>query len=482
MSTGLKNKKFHAFFWSFIEKVGLQGIQFIVSIVLARLLLPEQYGLIGMLVIFLAVAHSFLDSGFGSALIQKQDANHIDECSIFYFNIAIGFVAASVLCLAASKIAQFYNEPQLKSLTIFLSLNIIINSFGLIHVTLLKKCLDFKTQAKISVLSVIISGPVGIFLAYNGYGVWSLAVQQFCSNAVRVFLLWILCTWRPSMTFRFSALRQMFGYGSRLFASGLLDRIFHNIYSLVIGKLFSAVSLGHYTRAFSLQQMPADVLNDIVGRVAFPLFSSMQHETVLLRSEFKKIFVTLAYLTFPIFIALACVAEPLVIVLLTDKWLPCVVFLQLLSLLGLMYPLHAIHLNLLLALGRSDLFFRLEILKKILIIVAIAITWSFGIEAMIVGQLVLTVIAYFLNCYFTNKLIYYTLSEQMKDIIMPFIFSLIMGGVIVGVNLFLIDNFLFLLAIQIITGIIAYLILSYFFKPLGYKVLISVMHQHIFCK
>lgn len=482
MTDGQKNKTLHAFLWSFIEKAGLQGIQFFISIVLARLLLPEQYGLIGMLVIFLAVAQSFLDSGFGSALIQKQNADHVDECSIFYFNIVIGFLAAGILCLFAPAIAQFYNEPQLKSLTIFLSINIVINSFGLIQTTLLKKCLDFKTQAKISVLTVIISGPVGILLAYNGYGVWSLAIQQVCANAVRTFSLWIFCIWRPSLTFSFSALRQMFVYGSRLLASGLLDKIFENIYSVIIGKLFSAVSLGHYTRALSLQQLPANVLTDIVGRVTFPLFSSMQNDTERLKVEFKKTFVILAYLNFPVFVALAVLAKPLVIVLLTDKWLPCVSFLQILAVLGFMYPLHAIHLNILLALGRSDLFFRLEIIKKILIVIVIAITWSYGIKTMIVGQVVLSIIAYYLNSYFTAQFIHYSLWEQIKDLIPSVLFASIMGGVISIVTYLHITNFIFLLGSQIVIGIITYLILSYLFKPLGYQLLMSVIHQKLVCK
>jgi len=480
MSSSLNNKTLHVFFWSFIEKSGLQGIQFFVSIVLARLLLPEQYGLIGMLVIFLAVAHSFLDSGFGSALIQKQDATHIDECSIFYFNIVIGLFAAGILCLAAPAIAQFYDEPQLKSLTIFFSLNIVINSFGLIQITLLKKCLNFKTQAKISVFSVVISGPIGIFLAYSGYGVWSLAIQQFSNNVLSVILLWFFCNWRPSMIFSLFSLRKMFVYGSRVLASGLLDRIFQNVYLLVIGKLFSAVSLGYYTRALSLQQLPADVLTDIVGRVTFPLFSSMQNETERLRMGFKKIFVTLAFVTFPAFVGLFVIAENLVVVLLTDKWLPCVPFLQLLALLGLMYPLHAMHLNLLLALGRSDLFFRLEILKKFLVVIAIAITWRYGIEAMIVGQVVLAVFAYFLNSYFTNQLIRYSLLEQMKDLVCPFILAILMGCLVIIVSNFQINSIILLLAIQIFTGTATYLILSYLFKPLGYQILLSILYKKYF--
>ncbi len=477
MTDGQTNKTLHAFLWSFIEKAGLQGIQFFISIVLARLLLPEQYGLIGMLVVFLAVSQSFLDSGFGSALIQKQNANHVDECSIFYFNIVVGFIAAGILCLLAPAIARFYNEPQLKSLTMFLSLNIVVNSFGLIQATILTKQLDFKTQAKISIFTVILSGPVGIVLAYNGFGVWSLAIQQVCSNAIRTVLLWVFCVWRPSLTFSFSALRQLFAYGSRLLASGLLDRVFENIYSVIIGKLFTAASLGHYSRALSLQQLPASVLTDIVSRVTFPLFSGMQYEYDQLKNVFRKVLTSLAYINFPVFVGLAVVAKPLVVVLLTDKWLPCVPFLQLLAILGLMYPLHAIHLNMLKALGRSDLFFRLEVIKKIFIAVVIAITWRYGISAMIIGQVLLSFVAYYLNSYYTAQLIYYSFFEQIKDLISPVLLSGMMGIIVYSVNyLPFINNFI-LLGIQILAGFISYLFLSYCFKPFAYRTLMEIIYK-----
>jgi teichuronic acid exporter len=479
MSVISSNKTQHAFFWSFIEKAGLQGIQFVISIVLARLLLPEQYGLIGMLAIFLAVAQSFLDSGFGSALIQKQDVKHVDECSIFYFNIAIGLLAAGLICLVAPAIARFYHQPVLEPLSRFLSLNIVINSFSLIQVTLLTKRLDFKTQAKISIFTVFLSGPVGIALAYNGFGVWSLAIQQVCGNLARTALLWLFCSWRPSWSFSLPALRQMFAYGSRLLASGLLDRVFENIYSIVIGKLFSAVSLGHYTRALTLQQLPAASLTDIVSRVTFPLFSGMQYEASQLKEGFRKALTTLAFINFPVFVGLALVARPLVRVLLTDKWLPCVPYLQLLAVVGLMYPLHAIHLNMLKAKGRSDLFFRLEVLKKILIAAIIAVTWRFGVEAMIAGQVLLSILAYYLNSYYTAKLLDYSLGAQLKDLLPVAVLSLAMGAAVGALNFLPITDSRLLLGLQIITGAVSYACLGCCFKPAAYRLLSSIFKDKL---
>lgn len=477
----LPNNVFNAFLWSFIEKVGLQGIQFVISIVLARLLLPEQYGLIGMLAIFMGVAQSFLDSGFGSALIQKKNADYIDECSIFYFNIVVGLLATGLLYLVAPAIAQFYKEPLLEPLTRFLSLNIVINSFCLIQTSILTKRLDFKTQAKISIFTVVVSGPIGIVLAYKGYGVWSLAIQQVAGSLARSILLWIFCVWRPSLTFSFSALRGMFSFGSRLLASGLLDKVFENLYLVIIGKFFSAASLGYYSRSLSLQQLPASVLTDIVNRVTFPVFAGMQYEHDLLKVKFRRILIALAYINFPIFVGLVVCAKSLVIVLLTDKWLPCVPYLQLFAVLGAMYPLHAIHLNLLKARGRSDLFFKLEVLKKILVVVNIAITWRFGIGVMIIGQVVLTIVAYFINSYYTAKLVSYFLAEQLKDLAPIVLLSAVMGTSVGLISYYVsISSNYFMLFIQVSTGFIFYILLSWLFKPDPYRMILGLIKNKLF--
>lgn len=480
-NNGLPNNVFNAFIWSFIDKVGLQGIQFVISIVLARLLLPEQYGLIGMLAIFLGVAQSFLDSGFGSALIHKINADYVDECSIFYFNIVVGLLATGLLYLVAPAIAQFYKEPLLEPLTRFLSLNIFISSFCLIQTTILTKRLDFKTQAKISISTVVITGPIGIALAYKGYGVWSLAIQQVAGSLARSILLWVFCIWRPSLTFSFSALRGLFSYGSRLLASSLLDKIFENLYLVIIGKFFSAASLGYYSRSLSLQQLPASTLTDIVSRVTFPLFSSMQYDSEQLKKEFRKTFTALAYINLPIFVGLTLVAKPLVIVLLTDKWLPSVLYLQLLAVLGAMYPLHAIHLNLLKSKGRSDLFLKLEVLKKILVVINIVITWSHGIGAMIIGQVVITIVAYFINSYYTTILIKYSFAEQFRDLAPIALISAVMGASVGLISYYVsISSNYFMLFMQVSTGFIFYILLSWLFKPDPYRMILGLIKNKLF--
>ena len=464
MSHNLQSKTIHGLRWSLFERVGQQGILFVISIILARLLLPEEFGLIAMLTIFMAIAQSFINSGFGQALIQKQNTTHIDECSIFYFNIVVGFLAAGLLCLVAPWIAGFYNQPLLAPLTYALSLNLIINAFGLVQTTLLTKQIDFKTQLKVSVISTIISGTIGVTMAYKGFGVWSLVIQSLSSNFFRTVLLWFFYTWRPSLVFSFVSLRSMFAFGSRLLASGLLDTIFGNIYLVVIGKLFSPVSLGFYSRAKEFKQLPVSNISSIVSRVTFPVFSSVQNDKPRLKRGVRKALTMLGIVNFPMMIGLVIVAKPLVLVLLTEKWLPCVPYLQLSCVPGMLYPLHVINLNVLIAQGRSDLFFRLEILKKILVVIAISITYRWGIIAMIYGQMATSCIAYYLNAYYTGKLLNYPITEQIQDLLPSLMLSGIMGLGVYCLKYVSITNQIALLSVQIIAGVVIYSGLCYVFR------------------
>lgn len=464
MADSLKSKTLHALFWSFIESVGLQGVRFVIGIILARLLIPEQFGLLGMLMIFMAVAQVFLNSGFGAALIQKKEATQKDICSIFYFNILVGVAAAGLLCLVAPWIAAFYNQPILTPLTQALSLTIVINSFSLIQQTILTKQLNFKVQSKVSLISSVVSGIIGVILASGGYGVWSLVVQQISSTFFQTLLLWTLSAWRPSLIFSFESLREMFSFGSRLLVSGLLNRVFDNIYLLVIGKLFSATDLGFFTRAKTLGELPSLTLSDMIGRVTFPVFSTIQNDTVRLKRGLKKALTTLVLVNFPMMIGLAVIARPLVLVLLTEKWSECIPYLQLLCFLGLLYPMQMINLNLLTALGRSDLFLRLEIIKKMLIVINIAVTWRWGISAMISGMIVSSVISYYINSYYSGVLIDYSIREQLLDLLPYLIMAALMGMVIFAIGLLPFPNHWSMILVQIIIGIVIYICLCRLFR------------------
>ena len=459
MQNNIQNNTINGLFWSSFERIGHQGIQFLIAVILARLLLPEQFGLIAMLAIFMAVAQSFVDSGFGSALIQKQDATHLDECSVFYFNILVGFLVAGSLFLSAPWIAAFYQIPLLTPLVRVLSLNLIINAFGVIQTTLLTKRIDFKSQMKVSVIAAVFSGSIGVAMAYRGYGVWSLVAQSITNNFFRTILLWFFLPWRPSWIFSFVSLRSMFSFGSKLLFSGLLDTIYNNLYLVVIGKMFSATELGYYTQAEQAVRFPVGNLSSAVGRVTFPVFSSLQDDKDRLKRATRKALSSLAMVNFPLMIGMAVVAKPLVLVVLTDKWLPCVPYLQLLCVAGMLYPLHVINLNVLMAQGRSDLFFRLEIYKKGMVTAAICFTARWGIMAMIYGQIATSVIAYYMNSYYTGKLLFYPASEQIKDFIPVLFLASLMGiGVYLAKYLPLENNIALLLS-QVFIGIILYIAL-----------------------
>lgn len=464
MADSLKSRTLYALFWSFVESFGLQGVRFIIGVVLARILFPEQFGLIAILTLFIAVAQSFLDSGFGSALIQKQEVTSADTNSIFYFNIVVGVVAAGILCLVAPWIAAFYRQPILTSLTRMSSLVLVINSFALIQTTILTKKIDFKTQTKVSLVAGIGSGILAVVLAMSGFGVWSLALQQIFASLIRTVFLWLFNPWRPSLTFSFAALRQMFGFGSRVFFSGLIDQVFENIYSLVIGRLFSASDLGYFARASSIEQLPAHTLGGMVGRVVFPVFSTIQNDSVRLKRGLRKAFISLAMISFPVMIGLAAVADPLVRVLLTDKWSPSVPYLQLLCLAGILYSGHLTNLSLLKAMGRSDLFLRLEIIKKLLVVANIAITWRWGIRAMAAGIVIVSVLSYFVNCYYTNFLVGYSLREQLCDMAPYLVVSVLMGIGAYAVGLMPFPNYWVMLAVQVVFGIGTYLSLCRLFR------------------
>jgi teichuronic acid exporter len=464
MDRSLKSKTLRGLFWSFCERISQQSIQFIILIILARLLLPEQFGLIGMLTFFMAIAQSLIDSGFGSALIQKKDTTYVDECSVFYFNILLGFLVAGLLCFVAPWIADFYNQPLLIPLTRVLSLNLVVNAFGLVQTTLLTKHLDFKTQLKVSVITTIFSGTIGIVMAFNGFGVWSLVAQSFTSSLFRTILLWFFNTWRPSLLFSLRAMREMFGFSSRILASGLLYTVFRNIYLLVIGRLFSPAALGFYSQAERIQQLPTENFSAIISRVTFPVFSAIQDDSNRLKSGMRKALTTMAIVNIPMMIGLAIVARPLVLVLLTERWIHSIPYLQLLCIVGLLHPLHVINLNMLVAKGRSELLLRLEIIKKILIIVSIAATYRWGIIAMIYGQIVVTVICYYLNSYYTSKLINYPIKEQVLNLAPYLIMGMVMGIGVYSVRLLQFSSKAALLLSQVLMGIVTYGVLCFCFR------------------
>jgi len=465
----LKQKTINGMLWSISERFSLQGVQLVVSIILARLLEPSQFGLIGMLSLFMAIAQSILDSGFGSALIQKKNANNIDNCSIFYFNIFIGTLLTLLLVGLSPSIAGFYDQPILIPLTRFLSLNIIINGFGLVQSTLLSKQMNFKAQLKIHLISVIISGCVGIGLAYLGWGVWSLAIQSVLNTLIKTGLLWIFSSWKPRLLFSFNSLGSMFSFGSKMLLSGLLNTLFKNIYLAIIGKLFSATELGYYTRASSMEQTAVSATSSSLGKVMFPAMVPLQDDNTRLRKAYRKTIGVSLFFHFPLMFGLIGIADPLIRFLMTDKWAPSIPYFQLLCISGLFYPLHVLNLNILQVKGRSDLLLRLEIIKKVFTVLAILITYRWGVTGLIYGQIVSSAIAYFLNSFYSGRLVNYPMIDQIRDILPSVITAGIMGGILILINQIVSTTLILQITLLILIGLIVYALLNLMIKSIAMK-------------
>ena len=452
----LNTKTVSAVTWSVLDIAGRQVVRLCITIFLARILAPQEFGFIAMLSIFIALAASFVDCGFAAAIIQRRGLTQNEKSSVFYFNVFLAVTMAGILYICSPFIAAFYSVPLLTPLTRLLSLNLVISSFGSVHVALLTKQLDFHTQVKAGFVGTIISGIVAVVLAYRGAGVWSLAVQTIVATLVSTSLLWLLSSWRPSLVFSFSSLRPLFRFGSRLFLSGLLNTFFDRLYLVVIGKVFSPSILGYYSHAEKTKSMPANVVSSIVNRVTYPVFSHISNDKAILKRGMRKAIISITMLHFPLMFGLIVVARPLILTLFTDKWEPCVPYLQILGFGGLFLPLHIINLNALNALGRSDLFLRVELAKKVLIVVVLLITFRISVMAMIWGKVVISAIAYGLNAYYTRLLVDYPIREQIRDFAPCLVAAVVMALSAWLIKFILFASPAFCLIIQFLAGFCVY--------------------------
>ena len=325
-------------------------------ILMARILTPADYGIVGMLAIFIAVSQSLVDSGFSQALIRKQDRSEIDNSTVFYFNIAVGIVLYLLLFFCAPLIADFYNEPLLVPVTRTIGLSVVFNSLAVVQRALLTVKLDFKTQAKASFVGAVISGAIGISLAYTGFGVWAIVWQQISNLVIITILLWIFSKWKPIWVYSWKSFRELFNFGSKLLASGLLNTIFNNLYLIVIGKFFKASDLGYYTRAHQFTDFASSNITGIFQRVTYPVLSTIQNDDDRLADVYRRLLRTSAFIIFPFMTGMAAVAKPMILSFLTKEWLFSAVLIQILCFSQMWYPVHAINLNLLQVKGRSDLF------------------------------------------------------------------------------------------------------------------------------
>jgi len=417
MQESLREKSVRATAWSAIERFSLIGIQFAVQIVLARLLTPADYGIVGMLAVFLAISQTFVDCGFTSALIQNQKRTERDLATAFFFNIAVALAFYAALFFCAPFIAKFYAMPVLVPVTRVIGLSLVFSALSSVQRTLLTIRVDFKTQAKISLSAAIFSGAIGIWLAYRGNGAWALVAQTLINAGTASVLFWIFSTWRPRCFFSLTAFRPMFSFGSKLLASSLLHTIYSHLYTLFIGKFFSATSLGLYSRADQLAGVPSMIGESVLGRVTFPLLATVQDDDARLNFVYKKYLRVSTGAIMPSMLIFLAIAKPLVRVVLGEKWLPCVPLLQILLLAWMMNPIVMVNLNLLYVKGRSDLVLRLEIVKKITAVAILFATLPFGLVGLCIGRAIYSQIAVAMNTYYTGKFLKMTYWKQMREVL-----------------------------------------------------------------
>lgn len=419
----LKEKTLSGVKWSAIGRFSTQGISFVIGLILARLLSPADYGVTGMVGIFFAIAGTFIDSGFGSALIRKQDCTDVDYSTGFYFNAAVGLICCIALSLAAPFIAVFFNTPILEDIVIVLSINMFIGSLSIVQGARLTAAVDFKSQAKISLITTVFSGFVGIVMAYKGFGVWSLVWQGVFANLLRTILLLFATKWYPKWQFSKESFRYLFNFGSKILISSLLHTVYSNLTTLIIGKFYTAKDLGYYARGESMANLPSTNITSILGGVTYPILSKIQNDDTRLISVYRKyISITSLVIFFGMFL-LAALAKPLILTLLTAKWLPSVLFLQVFCFALMFDHLCQLNLNILYVKGRSDLVLRLEIIKKTISISMLVAAIPFGVLAICLSRAIYTQIAVVINTYYTGKLFGLGYFAQVRDFIKYLIYS-----------------------------------------------------------
>lgn len=473
MSESLKSKTVKGVGWSFADSLGSQGITFIVGLVLARMLTPAEYGLIGIILIFVNVFNSIVNSGFSAALIRKKDATDDDYSTVFITNMAISVVLAIALFFSAPLIADFFDQPQLDALSKAMSCIVIINALGLVQFTILTKRIDFKTHTKISLIASISSGIIGIGMAFAGYGVWSLVGQQISRQLLNTLLLWLYNKWIPKMHFSTKSFKELFGFGWKLLVSSLIDVAWRDIYQIVIGKCYSPATLGQYTNAHHFGSIFSSNLTSIIQRVSYPVLSSIQDDKDRMKQAYRRVIKVTMLVTFVFMLGLAAVAKPMILVLIGDQWLIAAMFLPIICLQMMLYPLHAINLNMLQVQGRSDLFLRLEIIKKAIAVIPLLLGIFIDIYWMLWGSVFAGMFAFYLNSYYSGKLLNYSTTDQVKDILPSFGIAVIMAIITYLVSLLPLSPFI-LLPLQIIVGAVITIVLCETIKLEEYKELKSI--------
>lgn len=460
--------------WKFLERGGTQGVQFVIQIVLARLLAPDDYGILAILTAFIALSNVFIQSGFNTALIQKKDADEADFSSVFWLSLLVATALYAVLFFSAPAISSFYKNEALTSVLRVLALTLFFGALNSVQNAMVSKTMQFKRFFFSSMGGAIGSGALGIALAYRGFGVWALVAQQLANNVLISVILWVTVKWRPRLVFSLGKVRRLFSFGWKLLCSGLLDTGYRQLYSLVIGRVFTSADLGLFSRGEQFPSVIATNLDGSIQSVMLPTLSSHNDSRDEVKRLTRRSISTSSYVLMPCMLGLAAVAKNVVLVLLTEKWLMCVPFLQLACLSYALYPIHTANLTAINAMGRSDVFLRLEVIKKIVGIMTLVVTVPFGLVAMACGRVLSGIASTFINAHPNKKILGYSYLEQWKDILPSVVAAALMAGIVFLAG-FLPVKPLFCLLVQIAAGIASYVLLSKILRVEAFTYLLQTL-------
>lgn len=464
--------------WKLLERIGAQGVQFIVAIVLARLLLPSDYGAITMITIFIALSDNLIQSGFSTSLIQKKDADELDFSSVFYITLLIALVLYLILFFSAPAIAKFYNMPVIKNVLRVLSINLFIGAINSVQNSKIAKDMKFKKLFISSLFAVVASGITGVIMAYNGFGVWALVAQQIINQLMSTIILWYISGWRPKLMFSFKRVKSLFSFGWKMMCSLAIDNLYRNLYNLVIGKVYNSETLGLYNKGEQFPKLISVNVDGAIGSVMLSAFSKEQDKKDKLKKMVRRTIVTSSLLMFPMMAGLAATAPSVVTILLTNKWSGCVIYMQLMCLIYALYSINTANLHAIKAVGKSDYYLKIEIIKKVIGILAVFLTIRHGIMCMIIVQVLVNVLYTIINMIPSKKILNYSIKEQFKDIIPSLSISLFMFAIVSLLN-FTNINIWLKLFLQIFTGVIVYIWLNKIFKIEAYKYTLKTIKEFI---
>ena len=474
----LKDKTVKGTFWSATDAFLGQGVTFIVGLVLARLLSPEEYGLIGICLIFVTILNGIVDSGFSNALIRKKEVSNDDYNTMFLTNMVISIVVYFILYFTAPFISHFFSRPELVNLLRVMGVIVILQALSITQVTILTKRIDFKTKTKASLFSSITSGVLGICMAYLGCGVWSLVGQQLSNKLLYTLILWLLNKWIPTLKINLYSFKYMWGFGWKLMISGLLNNIWNQMYQIVVGKFYSPATLGQYTQAQSYAELLSANITTIVQRVSFPVLAEMQDEKSRMVAAYRKIIKTTMFVTVVSLFFLGAISEPLIYTLIGEKWHETAVFLPYICVAMSLFPLHAINLNMLQVQGRSDLFLLLEVVKKIIMVIPILLGIFINIYMMLIGSILIGVVCFFLNSYFTGKDLGYSSFSQIRDIAPSYMIALIVSLSVYFLKFFNLDCWI-ILVMQLAVGCLVVIVSCELLKLEGYIEMKEILRKYI---